>query len=84
MSNRDICVSMLDDFTDAQLVNVAAILRTLKQTIADAVYSEVPNAETVAALREGDEMLRTGKGQHFQGTAKEFFAMLDAEGDDDA
>ena len=84
MSNRDICVSMLDDFTDAQLVNWAAILRTLKQTIADAVYSEVPNAETVAALQEGDEMLRTGKGQHFQGTAKEFFAMLDAEGDDDA
>lgn len=84
MSNRDICVSMLDDFTDAQLVNVAAILRTLKQTIADAVYSEVPNAETVAALQEGDEMLRTGKGQHFQGTAKEFFAMLGAEGDDDA
>lgn len=84
MSNRDICVSMLDDFTDAQLVNVAAILRTLKQTIADAVYSEVPNAVTVAALQEGDEMLRTGKGQHFQGTAEDFFAMLDAEGDDDA
>lgn len=84
MSNRDICVSMLDDFTDAQLVNVAAMLRTMKQTIADAVYSEVPNAVTVAALQEGDEMLRTGKGQHFQGTAKDFFAMLDAEDRDDA
>lgn len=84
MSNHDICVSMLDDFTDAQLVNVAAMLRTLKQTIADAVYSEVPNAVTIAALREGDEMLRTGKGQHFQGTAEDFFAMLDAEGDDNA
>lgn len=38
-------------------------------------------AQEVAALQEGDEMLRTGKGQHFKGTAKEFFAMLDAEDD---
>ena len=51
---------------------------------ATAYQKDVPNAETVAALLEGDEMLRTGKGQHFQGTAKEFFAMLDAEGEDDA
>lgn len=45
---------------------------------------DIPNAETIAAMLEGDEMLRTGKGQHFQGTAKEFFAMLDAEDEDDA
>ena len=84
MSNRDICVSMLDDFTEAQLVNVAAMLRTLKQAIADAVYGEVPNAETVAAMQEVNEMIRTGSGQHFQGSAEDFFALLDAEGDDDA
>lgn len=30
MSNRDLCISMLDDFTDAQLINVAAMLQTLK------------------------------------------------------
>ena len=51
---------------------------------ASAYQEDVPNAETVAALLEGDEMLRTGKGQNFQGTAKELFAMLDAEGEDDA
>lgn len=84
MSNRDICISMLDDFTEAQLVNVAAMLRTLKQTIADAVYGEVPNAETVAAMQEVNEMIRTGSGQHFQGSAEDFFALLDAEGDDNA
>ncbi len=57
------------------------------QGLADGVSDEgedIPNAVTIAALREGDEMLRTGKGQHFQGTAKEFFAMLDAEDEDDA
>lgn len=82
MSNRDICVSMLDDFTDAQLVNVAAILRTLKQTIADAVYSEVPNAETVAALQEGDEMLRAGKGQGWTGSTEDLFRQILEEGDE--
>lgn len=58
----------------------------LQGLIADitAVQEDIPNSETIAALREGDEMLRTGKGQHFQGTAKEFFAMLDAEDGDDA
>lgn len=58
----------------------------LQGLIADitAGQEDIPSAETIAALREGDEMLRTGKGQHFQGTAKEFFAMLDAEDGDDA
>ena len=46
--------------------------------------AETPNAETVAALLEGDEMIRTGKGQRFQGTTEEFFAMLDAEDAADA
>ena len=84
MSNHDICVSMLNDFTEAQLANVAVILRAMKQTIADAIYSETPNAETIAALMEGDEMLRTGSGQRFRGSAEELFAMLDAEDAADA
>lgn len=84
MSNREMCIALLDDFTEPQLVNVAAMLQTMKQAILDAVTPDIPNAETIAALREGDEMLRTGRGQHFQGTAKEFFAMLDTEDGDDA
>ena len=35
MSNHDICVSMLNDFTEAQLANVAVILRAMKQIISD-------------------------------------------------
>lgn len=81
MSNRDICVSMLDDFTDAQLVNVAAMLRTMKQTIIDAVYSEVPNAETVAAMQEVNEMIRTGSGERWQGSTADLFAAILAEDD---
>jgi len=60
---------------------VDGLLRFLRTFLYD---DDTPNAETIAALQEGDEMLRTGKGQHFQGTAKEFFAMLDAEDEDDA
>lgn len=45
---------------------------------------DISNAETVAARREEDEMLRTGRGQHFQGSAKEFFAMLDEEDEEGA
>lgn len=84
MSNHDICVSMLNDFTEAQLANVAAMLRTMKQTIADAIYSETPNAETVAAMEEVNEMIRTGSGQRFKGSAEELFAMLDDEDAADA
>lgn len=84
MSNREICIAMLDSFTDAQLVNVAAMLQTMKQTIEDALHTDIPNAITIAALQEGDEMLCAGKGQRFKGSAAEFFAMLDAEDENDA
>ncbi len=33
MSNREKCNAILDSFTDAQLVNVAAMLQAMKQTI---------------------------------------------------
>ena len=84
MSNRERCVAMLDSFTEAQLGNVATMLQTMKKAIEDAIGSDTPNAETIAAMQEVNEMIRTGSGQHFQGTAEEFFAMLDAEDEEDA
>lgn len=84
MSNKEMAVAMLDNFTEAQLGNVISMLRTMKQTIEDALAGETPNAETIAAMQEVDEMIRTGSGQHFQGSAEEFFAMLDTEDEDDA
>ncbi len=58
----------------------------LQGLIADitADQEDIPNAETVAAMEEVNEMIRTGSGQHFQGTTEEFFAMLDAEDEEDA
>lgn len=84
MSNRELCVSMLDSFTEAQLGNVATMLQTMKKAIEDAIGSDTPNAETIAAMQEVNEMIRTGSGQHFRGTAEELFALLDAEDEEDA
>ncbi len=33
-----------------------------------------PNAETIAAMAETDEMIRTGNGQHFESSTEELFA----------
>ena len=79
MSSRDQIMQMVDAMPEYK---VNGLLNFLRLFMAD--QEDTPNAETVAALLEGDEMLRTGKGQHFQGTAKEFFDMLDAEDEDDA
>lgn len=45
-----------------------------------AQFEEIPTPETLAAMEETDEMIRTGGGQRFQGTTADFFAMLDADG----
>ena len=45
MSNRERCVAMLDGFTDAQLINVAAMLQSMKQAIEDALQSDTPKQE---------------------------------------
>lgn len=79
MSSREEVLQIVNAMPEYKIDGLLGMLRAF---LFD--NSEVPNAETVAALQEGDEMLRTGKGQHFQGTAKEFFAMLDAEDDEDA
>lgn len=84
MSNMEKAVSILGDFSETQLGNVIIVLQAMKQTIEDAVYDEEPNAETKAAMEEVNEMIRTGSGQHFKGSAAELFAMLDAEDYDGA
>lgn len=81
MSDREQVLQIVNDMPDYK---VSGLLSMLRSFLFDIDNSEVPNAVTVAALQEGDEMLRTGKGQHFQGTAEEFFAMLDAEDEEDA
>ena len=35
-----------------------------------------PNATTIAAMAETDEMIRTGSGQHFEGSTEELFSQI--------
>lgn len=79
MSNREQVLQMVNTMPEYKIDGLLGFLRAFLYDDED-----IPNAETIAALKEGDEMLRTGSGQHFQGTAKEFFAMLDAEDGNDA
>lgn len=82
MSNKERAVAMLDDFSEVQLGNVIVMLQAMKQTINDAVYDEEPNAETIAALLEGDEMLRTGSGESWTGSTEELFRRILEEEDE--
>ena len=70
MSNREQVLQIIDRMPEYQIVDVLTFLRT---------FEEIPNAETLAAMAETDEMIRTGGGQHFTGSTADFFAMLDAE-----
>jgi len=80
MSNREKAVAIIDSFPDDQLGNVITMLQTMKQAIEDALTADTPNATTIAAMRELDN----GGGEAWIGSTKDFFAMLDAEGGDDA
>ena len=84
MSNRELCAAALDLVPEYKLGYALAYLQGLIADITATDQEDIPNAETVAAMQEVNEMIRTGSGQHFQGSAEDFFAMLDAEGDDDA
>ena len=44
-----------------------------------AIPEGIPNAETLEALEEVEEMIKTCRGQHFQGTAEDFTDMLLSE-----
>ena len=79
MSSREQIIQIIDSMPEYKIDGLLGFLRLF---VADA--EDIPNAVTIAALKEGDEMLRAGTGQHLQGSAAEFFAALDAEDGGDA
>lgn len=83
MSEMEMATALLGQVPQNKLGFVIGYIQGL---IADtaAGQEDVPNAETIAALKEGDDMLRSGKGQRFAGSTSEFFAMIDAEDGADA
>ena len=74
MSYRELAHSLIDQIQESLLYYVILYLQGA------AAPDDTPNAETLEAMAEVEETIKTGSGQHFQGNAKEFFSMLDAEG----
>lgn len=76
MSTRELAKSLIDQVPESKLLYIIAYL----QGAAIPDDAETPNAKTQAAIDEVDEMIRTGKGEHFEGSTADFFAQLAAEG----
>lgn len=71
---------MIDRLPESQMIFVINMLEGLSELSGANVHPEfTPNAETLEAFAETDEMIRSSSGQHFKGNAEDFFAMLDAE-----
>ena len=76
LSTRELARNLLDQVPESKLLYVVAYL----QGVTTPEDDETPNARTLAAIDEVDEMIRTGKGEHFEGSTADFFAQLAAEG----
>lgn len=76
MSTRELARTLLDQVPESKLLYVVAYL----QGVTTPEDVEIPNAKTQAAIDEVDSMIRTGEGEHFEGSTADFFAQLAAEG----
>ena len=73
MSYRELAHSLIDQIPESKMYYIVTYLQGA------AVPDDTPNAETLEAMAEVEEMIKTGSGQHFQGTAEEFTDMLLSE-----
>ena len=76
MSTRELAKSLIDQVPENKLLYVIAYLQGA--ALPDDV--ETPNAKTLAAIEEVENMIETGKGEHFEGSTADLFAQLEAEG----
>ena len=80
MSNRELAKDMIDRLPEDKMIFVLNILEKIGQMAGIEIYPDFqPNETTIAAMAETDEMIRTGSGQHFHGSAEEFTDLLLSE-----
>ncbi len=70
ISYKELAKNLIDQISDSKMYSIVVYLQ------GTAVPDEIPNAETIEAMAEVEEMVKAGSGQHFQGTAEEFTDML--------
>ncbi len=77
MSYKELAKNMIDRLPDDKMIFIINMLEGLGDLSGLDVYPDLkPNAETIAAMAETDEMIRTGSGQHFDGPTEELFAQV--------
>lgn len=72
MSDREKAVQLLNVVPDDKMAYVVGFIQGL--TVLE--ESEIPNIETLEAIKEGDEILKNGTGQRFEGSTEDFFKMI--------
>lgn len=72
MSDREKVFQLLDYVPDEKMSYIIGFIQGL--TITENL--EIPNTETLEAIREGDEILENGTGQRFEGSTEDFFNMI--------
>jgi len=72
MNDREKVFQLLDYVPDDKMSYIIEFIQGL--TITENL--EIPNAETLEAIKEGDEMLENGTGQRFTGSTEDFFKMI--------
>lgn len=74
MREREKAIQILNEIPDYRIGYIVSYLQGYLQGVTDG--EEVPNIETLEAIKEGDEILENGTGQRFEGSTEEFFKMI--------
>lgn len=80
MSNREQVLQAVNNMTEPMLGYVLAYIQGLITNVT-ADQEDTPNAETIASMKEIQEMIRTGSGERWQGSTADLFASILAEDD---
>lgn len=70
MSNKEIAIDIINQIPEYKLVYVVDVL---KDFLSD---NKELNKDTIDAIEETTDMQENGKGQHYEGSTKDFFKML--------
>lgn len=60
MNYKELAKNLIDQIPDSKMYYIVAYLQGA------AVPEEIPNAETMEAITEVEEMIKSGNGQHFR------------------
>ena len=76
MSYKELAKNMIDRLPDDKMIFIINMLEGLGEMSGLDIYPAFEPNETIAAMAETDEMIRTGSGQHFEGSTSELFAQV--------